>query len=147
MSNMVFLKDKRREKQMKYERSMLKEVSVKELKKGIHIHFATFFHYGLLSKWSIEEGCADFAIESFLLGAKYSKFGFRGESMTCVQNRSGKEETRLTADFYDYIISWGCPNESVICHESLYIASECFMQHWWKEGFLRGQKRYKLRLH
>ncbi|WP_162357017.1 DUF2521 family protein [Metabacillus mangrovi] len=146
MGTMVHLKDLRREKQMKYEKSMLKEISIKEIKKSISLHFTPFFHYGLLSRWSIEEGCADFALEAFLMGAKYSKFGFKGESLEDVQSRSGKEEKRLTADFYDYLINWGCPNESSICHESLFLAAECLMQQWWKEGFERGQKRYKLRL-
>lgn len=138
--------DKIREKQLKYERTMMKEISLKEIKKSVDSCFGHHFHIGLLNKGRIEEGCMDFAVESFLIGAKYSKFGCSGEALVDVQNRSRLEDKALLDEMYEYLLNWGQKEEYMLANESIYIASGHFLNIWWKEGYLRGMKRRKLRL-
>ncbi|MBD1382725.1 DUF2521 family protein [Metabacillus arenae] len=146
MGTLLSFKEKRREKQLTYERKMLREISLTEIKKTILNYFNEFFQSRTISKAAIEEGCIDFAVEAFLLGAKFSRFGYYGESMQMVAYRCRHEEKLLTDDFFDYMLHWGKVNDDPMINESLMIACECYIQQWWKEGYTKGEKRYKLRL-
>ncbi|MRX72500.1 DUF2521 family protein [Bacillus lacus] len=146
MDKPFLLKDKRREKQLKYEKTMLKELSLKEIQGSIEHCFGEMTHCGSIQLSRIEEGCVDFAIESFLLGASYSRFGFFGETMETASLRCRREEKYLVDDLYEYLLYWGKAKEYPFIDESIFIACEFFITSWWKEGFFRGEKRYKLRL-
>ena len=73
---------KRRERQIKYERKLLKELSIQSLKKSVQEYFGSErIEGGLWIQQGVEEGCYDVAIEAFLLGGQYSRFGHYGESI------------------------------------------------------------------
>lgn len=139
--------EKKREKQMKYEKSVLKDISIKTLKEKVQQHFGSSrFVSGLLMKSGIEEACYDVAIEAYLLGAHFSRFGFYGETMEDVRYRCRNEEQHIIDTLYHFILYWGNGEEGVMS-ESLYYLCEEYVSSWWMEGFHKGEKRYKLRLH
>jgi len=139
--------EKKREKQIKYERSVLREISIKALKERVQQFFGSSrLTSGLLMNTGIEEACYDVAIEAYLLGAHFSRFGLYGESTEEVKRRCRGEEHHLVDTLYHFLLYWGNGEEGVMS-ESLYYQCEQYISSWWAEGFQNGQKRHKLRLH
>ena len=63
--------EKKKEKQLNYERSVLREISVKQLKERVQGFFGSFrLTQNLIMNKGIEEACYDVAIEAFLLRCK-----------------------------------------------------------------------------
>jgi hypothetical protein len=140
-------KEKRREKQIKYERSVLKELSINTLKERVRQYFgSTRITSSLIMNSGIEEACYDVALEAYLLGAKFSKFGYYGEDMESVRERCFREEKHLVDTLYNFFLLWSSGDEGVMS-ESLYYLCEQYVHVWWREGFEKGQRRHKLRLH
>lgn len=139
--------EKRREKQIKYEKSVLRDLSIKELKERTNVFFNdSNFVLNHSVDSSFIETCYDVAIESYLLGAQFSKFGYFGESVEQVRNRSANEEKDLVDTLYHFLLYWGDDGETFYC-DSLYSMCRQFVETWWFEGFVKGERRYKLRLH
>jgi Protein of unknown function (DUF2521) len=145
MNDVISIKLKRQQKELKYEKKMLKELSLTEIKDKIEEYFGRFADRA--NSTIIEDGCIDFAIEAFLLGAKYSRFGYYGESMQSANSRCQLDEKRLIDDLFDYFITWGKMHDKDILFDEIYFACDYFIQSLWKQGYLKGEKRYKLRLH
>lgn len=140
-------KEKRREKQIKYERSVLRDLSINTLKERVRQYFgATRIASSFVMNSGIEEACYDVALEAFLLGAKFSKFGCHGEDMEAVRMRCVREEKHLIDTLYNFLLYWGNGEEGTLS-ESLYYLCEQYIHVWWKEGYEKGQRRHKLRLH
>jgi len=140
-------KDKKREKQLKYEKSVLREISLKTLKERVKQYFGSSrITANLMTQSGIEEACYDVAIEAYLLGAHFSKFGFYGESVDSIKDRCHKEEKHLIDTLYNFLLYWGKGTEGVYS-ESLYYLCEQYVESWWHEGFRTGERRHKLRLH
>ncbi|MFK9094929.1 YbaK family protein [Bacillus salipaludis] len=147
MTVITTLKEKRREKQIKYERSVLKELSINTLKERVRQYFgSTKIASSFVMNTGIEEACYDVALEAFLLGAKFSKFGYYGEDMEAVRLRCFKEEKHLIDTLYNFLLYWGNGEEGTMS-ESLYYLCEQYIHVWWREGYEKGQRRRKLRLH
>ncbi|WML50258.1 YbaK family protein [Neobacillus sp. PS3-34] len=147
MNVITTFKEKRQQKQMKYERSVLKDLSVTQLKERVQTYFGSFrLTSGLLMNAGIEEACYDVALEAYLLGANLSKFGYHGESPDDVKKRCYREEKHLIDTLYNFFLYWGSGDEGVLS-ESLYYLCEQYVHVWWMEGYQKGQKRHKLRLH
>lgn len=147
MNVITSLKDKRREKQIKYERSVLKDLSIKMLKERVQQYFgSTRIASSFIMNTGIEEACYDVALEAYLLGAKFSKFGYHGENLEEVRTRCFKEEKHLIDTLYNFLLYWGIGDEGAMS-ESLYYLSEQYVHVWWREGYEKGQMRHKLRLH
>jgi hypothetical protein len=145
MTVITTLKEKRREKQVKYEKKLLRELSLQALRKKIHNDFS---HYTTAPRYArhLEDYCLELAIESYLLGARYSKFGYYGESFIEVKQRSSYEEQDLTDMLFQFLsgVSMGeVPEEQ---RRSLYETCQNFISSWWKEGYEKGERRYRLRL-
>ena len=88
MTVITTFKEKRREKQIKYERSVLKDLSINTLKERVQQYFgSTRIASSFVMNTGIEEACYDVALEAFLLGAKFSKFGYYGEDIEEVRMR------------------------------------------------------------
>ncbi len=139
--------EKKRMKQMNYEKSVLREVSLKVLKERVKQFFGSFrFTQSLIMNHGIEEACYDVAIESFLLGARLSRFGLYGEEAEQVKLRCQDEEKHLVDTLYNFMLYWGNGDEGVMS-ESLYYLCEQYINSWWMDGFYKGEKRIKLRLH
>lgn len=140
-------KEKRRDKQIKYERSVLKDLSVKMLKERVQQYFgSTRIASTIVMNTGIEEACYDVALEAYLLGAKFSKFGYYGESIDDVRKRCYREEKHLIDTLYNFLLYWGNGEEGVMS-ETLYYSCESYIDVWWREGYEKAQRRRKLRLH
>jgi hypothetical protein len=140
-------KEKKREKQIKYERSVLRELSINTLKERVQQYFgSTKIASSVVMNTGIEEACYDIALEAFLLGAKFSKFGYHGEDLEGVRQRCFREEKHLIDTLYNFFLYWGNGEEGTMS-ESLYYLCEQYIHIWWREGFEKGQRRHKLRLH
>lgn len=147
MNVITTFKEKRRDKQIKYERSVLKELSVKTLKARVQQYFGSSnIASSFIMNSGIEEACYDVALEAYLLGAKFSKFGYYGESLEEARNRCFREEKHLIDTLYNFLLYWGNGSEGIMS-ESLYYSCEGYIDVWWREGFDKGQRRHKLRLH
>ena len=147
MNVITTFKDKQREKQIKYERSVLKELSINKLKERVKHYFgSTRIASSLIMNTGIEEACYDVALEAFLLGAKFSKFGYYGESIEDVQKRCYFEEKHLIDTLYNFLLYWGNGEEGTLSESLYYIASNIFM-YGGERASKKGQRRHKLRLH
>lgn len=147
MNVITTFKEKRREKQIKYERTVLKDLSIKVLKSRVqHFFGSSRITSNLMMNSGIEEACYDIAIEAFLLGAKFSKFGYYGENVEDIRKRCYKEEKHLTDTLYNFLLYWGQGDEGIMS-ESLFYSCEQYVQIWWEDGFRNGERRRKLRLH
>ncbi|CRK85316.1 YbaK family protein [Neobacillus massiliamazoniensis] len=147
MNVITTLNDKRRERQVKYERSVLRDLSINTLKERVKQYFgSTRIASSILMNTGIEEACYDVALEAYLLGAKFSKFGFHGEGIEEVRLRCMREEKHLMDTLYNFLLYWGSGHEGAMS-ESLFYHCEQYVQVWWREGFEKGQRRHKLRLH
>ncbi|WP_342433890.1 YbaK family protein [Neobacillus sp. FSL H8-0543] len=147
MNVITTFKEKKRDKQIKYERSVLKDLSIKMLKERVQHYFGgTKIASSFVMNKGIEEACYDVALEAYLLGAKLSKFGYYGESVDDVRKRCYKEEKHLIDTLYNFLLYWGHGEEGIMS-ESLYYSCEGYIDIWWREGFDKGQRRHKLRLH
>ena len=147
MTVITTFKEKRREKQIKYERSVLRDLSINTLKERVKHYFgSTSLATSFVMNTGIEEACYDVALEAFLLGAKFSKFGYYGENVEDVRKRCFKEEKHLIDTLYNFLLYWGNGQEGTMS-ESLYYLCEQYIIVWWKEGYEKGQRRHKLRLH
>ncbi|CAG9622180.1 YbaK family protein [Sutcliffiella rhizosphaerae] len=147
MNIVTTFKEKRREKQLKYERKMLREISLEILRTKVKDFFTPYLKNKRQHTSAIEEGCLDIAIESYLLGASYSRFGYFGEGVEKVKTRCLIEEKYLNDTLYDYFLYWGIQPENDLANESFYRTCEAFVDYWWREGFHKGEKRYRMRLH
>lgn len=147
MNVVTTFKEKRREKQLKYEKSVLKEISIKTLKERVISYFGSSrLTSSLILQSGIEEACYDVAIEAYLLGAHFSRFGYFGENPESVRRRCEREEKHLMDTLYNFLLYWGNEEEGIYS-ESLYYLCEQYVESWWMEGFRKGERRHKLRLH
>ena len=147
MNVITTLQEKRQERQIKYERSVLKDLSINVLKERVQKYFGSFrLTSSLLMNSGIQEACYDVALESYLLGANLSKFGAHGESMADVKKRCHSEEKHLIDTLYNFFLYWSTVEDGVLS-ESLYYLCEQYVDVWWMEGYEKGQRRHKLRLH
>ncbi|WP_416829511.1 DUF2521 family protein [Ectobacillus polymachus] len=139
MTVITTMKQRRNEKQRRFERRILRDLTLPYLRKRVR---STFFPYVPLYN-AFEEYCMEVAIEAYLLGGKYSKFGYLGESYIDVKHRSQLEEQRLADSLFDFLTF--SPNQ-IPEHDALYDVCQAYISFWWKEGFDKGERSYKLRL-
>ncbi|MFS0784250.1 DUF2521 family protein [Bacillus sp. 1P06AnD] len=139
--------DKRKERQIGYERKVLKEITPKALKARFQALLNKQHGLGITHSQVLEEGCYDVAIESYLLGANFSKFGFYGETYEDVKARCSHEEKHLIDTLFNFILYWGKISDFDLYNDSLYYECEQYVSDWWAEGFHKGAKRYRMRLH
>ncbi|WP_445613348.1 YbaK family protein [Geobacillus sp. YF-1] len=145
MAVITSLAEKRQEKQLRYERNMLRELSLEKLRAKVLEHFLSFYTTYRVFPSVVEEGCIDLAIEAYLLGARYSRFGYYGEEADSVRRRCVQEEKYLVDTLFDFLCFWGGIDEDFVS-QSLYYACEHYIGGWWMEGFERGKKRRRLKL-
>lgn len=138
---------RRREQQIRFERSVLRELSLSILKKSVQQFFGPFrTGVGVIFDQSIEEGCYDVALEVYLLGSRYSRIGYYGESFESVKSRTKIERDNFTNALAEFIAFWGNISDPVDMNDLKY-RCEQFVNHWFKEGFTKGKLKYKMKLH
>ncbi|WP_017729553.1 YbaK family protein [Halalkalibacterium ligniniphilum] len=136
---------KKREKQWKFERKVLRELKLVHVKKDIQEQFQSIVPFHFLTHPFLMDPCTDMAIDAYLLGAEYSRFGYFGETIEQVKKRCHDEVTELSHYVFDLLHGWYSESDFIL--DSLKIASEVFVDRWWERGFHEGEKRYRLRLH
>ncbi len=137
--------EKQREKRWKFERNLLGELSILKLKEDAKAHFGPLFPRQFSHCPFIMELCIDTAIDAFLLGAEFSRFGYFGETSREVKKRCERELNEIYYQLFDLLEPWFSFREPSL--DSLAMAVEYFVEKWWEKGFFAGEKRYKLRLH
>jgi hypothetical protein len=146
MSVVTTFEEKKREKQLKSERTLLRELSIRELKMSVLLHFGAVRI--CISPWldeSLEEACIDVAIEAFLTGGEMSRFAVQGENAELAKDRCKDEMNHYIETLYHFWLYWDFGQET-LREESILNASEKFVAYWWDDGFKKGARRYKLRL-
>lgn len=146
MSVITSFEERKRKKQLTNERKVLSELSINELKKSVLLHFYAARLAADLLDEGIEEACLDVAIEAYLLGADFGRFIAIGETMEMTRKRCHEEITHFTETLYHFWLYLDY-DRSTLEDESIYLVCEKFVQYWWKEGYLKAERRYKLRLH
>ncbi|MCM3762342.1 YbaK family protein [Alkalihalobacillus oceani] len=145
MTVVTTLAERRREKQWKFERSLLRKLSLKEIKASVETHFKTVVPFYFLSHPFLVDPCMDMAIDAYLLGAEYGRFGYLGETVEEVKQRCAEEMIDLTHAIFTLLQGWLLDNEYVL--DSLKVATESFVDTWWTHGFKEAERQYRLRLH
>ncbi|MDA7028232.1 DUF2521 family protein [Bacillus sp. CLL-7-23] len=146
MGQVVSFISEKQKKQVILEKKLLRELSLEKIIRTAEDCFSPLFYFVPKQTDILYDGCIDFAIEAYLLGAQFGKFGFYGEPIQKARGRSEKEETQLLFELYDYAVSWSDAFNLTIASEPLLHACEHFIHSWWKEGFSQRIKRFKLRL-
>ncbi|GGJ75491.1 hypothetical protein GGR02_002777 [Anoxybacillus voinovskiensis] len=144
MNVITSFKEKKREKEIKYERKLLRELSLDKLQRKAGETFRFFYPHDQLPA-IVEDGCIDMAIEAYLLGASYSRFGYYGEPVERVKARSAKQEQYLADALFEFFCFFGNRHErdAGILHDTC----ARYISYWWMEGFETGKKRWRLKLH
>ncbi|MGV3487688.1 MAG: DUF2521 family protein [Tuberibacillus sp.] len=145
MGTVMSFHEKHRHKQLDFERKTLRELSIPQIEKVIDDYFDPFLGHMDPYKRTITDMCMDYAIEAYLLGASYGRFGYYGESAESAFMRSHSRAKELITDLFDFWLFWYEAQD--LRFESLYKACEGYMYYWWKEGFESAVRRYRLRLH
>ncbi|TCP24197.1 uncharacterized protein DUF2521 [Scopulibacillus darangshiensis] len=145
MATVMNFHEKYRHKQLDFERKALQELSIQKIETAINNVFEDFIKPVAAYWQTISDMCLDYAIESFLLGASYGRFGYYGEPVERVYSRSQSRFKTLLDDFYDFWLFWYYVDN--MANESIYLACEAYLYHWWKEGFESAVRRYRMRLH
>ncbi|WP_210611382.1 DUF2521 family protein [Priestia flexa] len=135
-------KEKRYEREMKYERKVLRDLSIEELHRKADKTFRPIFQWHVMSEYHVEEYCMDIAIESFLLGARTSKFFTWGETLEQSKLRSVNEEKLLADTLFEVL----CSASNEVSKDSLYYLCQSYVEEWWNEGYETGIRRHRLRL-
>lgn len=141
VSVILSFRQKQAEKKVHFEKTILKWLPVKEIEKEIEQNFYIFF-IEKQTKWPIVvELCFEIAIESYLLGASFSRLGYYGMPFIEIKERSIYKEALLIEDLYDYLMFLQPSGNSVlyeICRE--------FVSGYFDKGYQNGKKRYKLKM-
>lgn len=137
--------EKQREKRWKFERKLLGQLSLKELKEDATNHFKPIFSMQFAHCPFLIDPCVDTAIDGYLLGAEYSRFGYFGETATSAKQRCEYELSEVHLQLFDLLEPWYQYRDPAL--DSLEIAVRSFVDKWWEKGFNEGEKRYRLRLH
>ncbi|GIN59027.1 DUF2521 family protein [Lederbergia ruris] len=145
MNNIASFSEKRREKQLTYERKLLRNLSIDELRKSVLHHMRTI-GVGIFGENSLEEACFDIAIEAYLNGGEYSRFVLYGETLEMIRERCYEDRAHYMNTLYNFWLYWDY-GQKLIEEKSTYEACEQFVNNWWSRGFQNGEQRYKLRLH
>jgi Protein of unknown function (DUF2521) len=147
MSVVIGFEERQRERQVSFERKLLRGLAIAELRKGIWVFFDSGVVNGIRYSEFLEESCFDVAVEAYLLGGSYSKFGRYGESEDVARSRCRQEEIQLIDTLFYFVTNWGKIGDYDVYNDGLYLTCCTYVDRWWKEGFRAGEKFYKLRLH
>lgn len=141
MNVITNFREKRRAKQITFEKSLLKELKIMQLKSQLKESFSYFIDADTHQRKAREDYCFELAVETYLLGARYSRFGFYGEPIENVKERSAKETEWLAYLFYSSVFG----RKDDIQTEPF---NQCksFLHNWWLDGYVKGERRHRLRL-
>jgi len=137
---------KKREKEWKYEKSILRELSIKQLRISVKTAFRLRGPIYIIKQLrELEESTLDCAVEAYLLGANYSSNYIYDFSMDKTLMRCKTEMNQINHILKQYIEYYFEKYELPMVHDIVHQCEE-LVWHWWKEGYKTGVKRKKLRL-
>jgi hypothetical protein len=84
------------------------------------------------------------AIDSYLLGAGYSRFAYHGETLEKIKDRAYEKLKAIADGLFEYWQFWCWGTEMMM--ESLHLCCEAYVHIWWMEGYRNGEKRYRMKL-
>ncbi len=145
MTVITTFSEKQREKKWKFERKVLRELSLTQLRNHVKAHFDGLFPFDFLSHPFLMDPCIDMAIDAYLLGAEYSRLGYYGEQIETVRSKCAEDIQEMNLELLDILDTWVGPTR--YDQRSLFKRIETFVEYWWNKGFIEGKKRYQLRLH
>lgn len=135
--------DRQQQKEATFERNVLQELRLETVEQESDTFLQPFLSESLRRHPGITEMAIDIGIDAFLLGARFSKFGYHGEKITDVKKRCAAQEKELMDmlfTYYETLLSY----TSAI--DSLYLACDLYIDRWWQEGYTVGKRRYLLRM-
>ncbi|MGG0178820.1 DUF2521 family protein [Gottfriedia acidiceleris] len=141
MNLITNFREKRRAKQITFEKSLLKELKIMQLKAQLKDSFSYCIDADINQRKAREDYCLELAVETYLLGARYSRFGFYGEPIENVIRRSAKESEWLAYLFYSSVFG----RKDDIQTEP-FDRCKTFLNNWWLDGYVKGERRHRLRL-
>ncbi|MET1250360.1 MULTISPECIES: DUF2521 family protein [Sporolactobacillus] len=144
MGVVMDFKEKHRHKQLDSERRALQDLSFTKIEEAVNNYFDRYLALVPAAGATGKEMCAEYALESFLLGSSMGKFGFYGEEKIEAFKRSKIEFYSLYDDLYDFWLFWNIDQES---RDELQDACRKYLYYWWSEGFEASLKRWRLKLH
>lgn len=136
--------ERQREKRWKFERVVLRKLSLLAVQRSIRQYFQPVLSFEVFTLPYLIDQCLDIAVEAYLLGAEYSRFGYYGEGEESVLKRCNRELMELHEQLEGYFFIWLNDDNERITYEA---TVRQFIYHWWKEGFAEGSRGYRLRLH
>ncbi|MBU9710771.1 DUF2521 family protein [Evansella tamaricis] len=146
MNVITNLGEKRRKKQWKFERNMLRSLSIEEMRKDVNEQFFDqLIGAETVSKLYLVDFCLDIGIDAYLLGSEYGRFGYYGETAEQVQTRCKDELDTFITQTASQFTAWFTLTEKE--KDIQYERSKAFINRWWNKGFTEGERRYRLRLH
>ncbi|WP_158282301.1 DUF2521 family protein [Salipaludibacillus keqinensis] len=144
--NVIFtLGEKRKEKQWKYQRTMLRSLQISNMKKDVQRRFFAHEVQETVSQLYLQDFCLDVGIDAYLLGAEFARFGYYGESEFMVMQRCAGEimaQIDQTVAQFSAWLNLDEPQADVYKE-----VATGYIYEWWRQGFDEGKKRYHLRLH
>ncbi|ADU28449.1 YbaK family protein [Evansella cellulosilytica] len=145
MNVVTDLGERRRRKQWKFERSMLRALSIEDMRKDVQEQFFDQLVGQSVGKLYLVDYCLDIGIDAYLLGSEFGRFGYYGETAEQAQHRCIEEINAYIEQTTGQFKSWFTLDEveTTIQHEK----SRAFILRWWNKGFAEGEKKYRLRLH
>lgn len=135
--------ERQREKRWKFERVVLRKLSLPTVQRSIRQYFQPVLSFEVFTHPYLTDQCLDIAVEAYLLGAEYSRFGYFGEKMESVLARCNCELTSLYEQLEGYFLLWLNDDNDRSTYE---VIVGQFIYHWWQKGYEEGSKRYRLRL-
>lgn len=144
MGVVMDFKEKLRHKQLDSERRALQDLSFSKIEQAVQDYFDRYLVLVPAAAKTGKEMCAEYALESFLLGSSMGRFGFYGEEKIEAFKRSKIEFYALYDDFYDFWLFWGADQQSL---DDLQDTCRKYLFNWWSEGFDASLKRWRLKLH
>ncbi|MDG5788078.1 DUF2521 family protein [Evansella sp. AB-P1] len=145
MNVVTDLGERRRKKQWKFERSMLRALSIEDMRKDVHERFFQNLVGQSVGKLYLIDYCLDIGIDAYLLGSEYGRFGYYGETEEQVQERCKEELNTYIRQTTSQFSSWFSLDSKE--EEQQWHRSAGFIKKWWTLGFKEGEKKYRLRLH
>ncbi|MGL4523471.1 MAG: DUF2521 family protein [Bacilli bacterium] len=143
MHDVVDINEKRREVQLRFERTMLKEIRFIDLKKDALEMLKQWDAIGGIEENQMFKLILERGVEAFLVGAQVSKFGTRGESKERCHDRVWIERLLLKNEIIVMI-------ETLLGNEHLpskmLAAVEQFVDLWVSTGYEQGYRKYKLKM-
>ena len=135
---------KKREKDWKFERDILRELSITNLRLSVEMTFRTDGPVYILSHFRpLLDTAFDCAVEAYLLGATNSHS--LNDSLEKI-SKQRPQQIEVTATILKQYVEYYFAKYRFPMIQKIFIQCEHLIYFWWLEGYKVGKKRKKLRL-